>query len=84
MAPFGAQLVVARDLPDDYYVATRWVRDDGYHVIIVLPAPWRGARSKPPPLVSSSWVPDTCPVRVLRGRRGECDALDLLLEGCGW
>jgi hypothetical protein len=31
MAPVGAQLVVARDLPDDYYVETRWVRDDGYH-----------------------------------------------------
>ena len=31
MAPAGAQLVVTRDLPDDYYVETRWVRDDGYH-----------------------------------------------------
>lgn len=31
MAPVGEQLVVARDQPDDYYVETRWVRDDGYH-----------------------------------------------------
>jgi hypothetical protein len=30
MAPYGDQLVVARDLPGDYYVETRWVRDDGY------------------------------------------------------
>jgi hypothetical protein len=30
MAPAGAQLVVTRDLPDDYYVETGWVRDDGY------------------------------------------------------
>ena len=31
MAPVGEQLVVVRDQPDDYYVETRWVRDDGYH-----------------------------------------------------
>jgi hypothetical protein len=31
MGPVGEQLVVVRDRPDDYYVETRWVRDDGYH-----------------------------------------------------
>jgi hypothetical protein len=31
MVPYGAQLVVTRDQPDDYYVETRWIRDDGYH-----------------------------------------------------
>lgn len=31
MAPYGAGLVVVRDEPGDYYVETRWVRDDGYH-----------------------------------------------------
>jgi len=30
MAPVGARLVVARDVPGDYYVETGWVRDDGY------------------------------------------------------
>lgn len=31
MVPYGEQLVVVRDEPGDYYVETRWVRDDGYH-----------------------------------------------------
>ena len=30
MAPYGAQLVVTRDAPGDYYVESGWVRDDGY------------------------------------------------------
>jgi hypothetical protein len=31
MEPFGADLVVTRDAPGDYYVESGWIRDDGYH-----------------------------------------------------